>query len=35
MNSRSWATSPNLCNKKANSFFHASCAHCRSEGTWW
>ena len=35
MYSRSWATSPNLCNKKANSFFHASCAHCRSEGTWW
>ena len=25
--SRSWTTSENLCNRKTNLFFHASCAH--------
>ena len=27
MYSRSWTTSENLCNRKTNLFFHASCAH--------
>ena len=27
MYSRSWAMSANLCNRKTNLFFHASCAH--------